>query len=561
MLSKITGLSRVDKLYRNEMAGLSEREFIQKAIEVLGLQFHLSHEELANIPKEGPVIVIANHPFGVQDAILLAWVLGSVRKDYKILANNFFSHIDEMKEKMITINAFRTTQGNSRGLKEAIKHLKSDGILGIFPAGSVSRFQWKKYAVTDDVWPETIARLVKMTSAEVVPVHFSGRNSTKFHLLGSIHPLLRTALLPKEVLKKKKPIQIQIGHPVKYSYLSRMDNRAIIDYLRMRCFLLKEVRHPKDKKTQNTIGQPIITPIPKEELTRDIEQLPKKNFLFSKGDFEVYFAQSDEIPSLLKEIGRLREITFREVGEGTGKPLDLDAYDETYLHLFVWNNKEKEVLGSYRMGQVDKILEKRGKAGLYTSEFYQYTEAFLDKHRMALEMGRSFVQKKYQKKPNSLVLLWKGICAYIARNPQYRYLFGAVSISNEYDSRSCALIASLLLEPRKSIKSKMPAKIKVNKEVRTFCKEYRTANFEDLSLLVKNIEDDAKDIPVLLKQYLKLGGQVYSFCIDKAFNNTLDGLIVVDLPNAPLKRLNMFMGENTENYLEHHKRSSFVKVK
>jgi putative hemolysin len=248
------------------------------------------------------------------------------------------------------------------------------------------------------------------------------------------------------------------------------------------------------------------------------------------------------------EIGRLREVTFREAQEGTGKSVDLDSYDSTYLQLFIWNNELHEVVGAYRMGEVD-VLGPLGKEELYTSEFYEYSSGFLEKYGQALEMGRSFIRKEYQKKPYSLLLLWKGICRYVALNPRYRYLFGAVSVSDAYSDNSRSLMAGLLIDSSEAIQAKTPAHIKLDKEVSEFCRNYDLRNQEDISCLVRSQEGDGKDVPVLVRQYMKLGGKFLSFTVDSDFGNTLDGLIVVDLKTAPEKALKMYMGDDMDAYL------------
>ena len=554
VINKVTGMSKVRDLYEKRLHGCGEQEFIDRAMDALRVRFDIDSTELENIPTEGPVIVVANHPFGAHDALLMSALLKQKRNDYKIMANGFFSAIEEMRDRMILVNAFdKNNSANSAPLRESVRHLKNGGVLGIFPSGTVSHLSLKKRRITDPEWSETLAGLVQMTGATVVPVHFSGRNSLPFNVAGLIHPMLRTALLPRELLKKKGEIKVHIGRPISGAYLSSLENRKhMTDYIRMRCYLLKDRQYKERVVVGHGREADIIPEVDRVLLQNDIDNLPVCNHLHSYKDFEVFYARAEDIPNVLTEIGRLREITFREVGEGTGRSMDIDEYDYEYLHLFVWNRQEQEILGAYRMGEVDR-LAGGGDDKLYTSEFYEYTNTFLDKYSNALEMGRSFVRKEYQKKPYSLMLLWRGICSYVAKFPHYRYLFGAVSVSNEYDPKSRALIANLLIDKEVNLKSRMPVNIRINKEVREYCKKYSVDNPQDISVLVKSIEEDGKDVPVLVRQYMKLGGKFLSFCIDKEFNSTLDGLIVVDLPNAPVKSLKMYMGDDIEAYLERYK--------
>ena len=552
VLNKVTGMSKIRKMYETKLQGKSEDEFIDGVIQELNVKFNLPDKELERIPQEGPVIVVANHPFGAHDAILLASLLRKVRRDYKIMANGFFSAIDEMQERLILVNAFKNkNKENSNPLRESVKYLKEGGVLGVFPSGTVSHFDLGKRCVTDPEWSETIAGLVKMTGATVVPVHFSGRNSVRFNLAGLIHPMLRTAMLPREMMRKKGEIKVHIGHAIDGKYLCKMrDRRSITDYIRMRCYLQKEQLEEQTQESVLDEAQEIIPQVETVLLEDDIRQLNKDEHMLDFKEYSVYCTRASRIPSVMREVARLREVTFREVGEGTGKALDMDSYDEYYLQLFIWNRDKSEIVGAYRIGEVCSFNNRNR---LYTNEFYDLNKEFFGKYSPGLEMGRSFVRKEYQRKPYSLMLLWKGICEYVARNPQYRYLFGAVSVSSEYTSKSRGLIANLLVSKEEKLKSRMPANIKINKELKDYCRKYSVDKPQDISLLVKDIEEDGKDVPVLVKQYMKLGGRFLSFCVDKEFNSTLDGLIVVDLPGAPEKNLKMYMGDNTAGYLEYHR--------
>ena len=554
VLNKLTGMSKIRKMYEQNLQGKEEGEFIDGVMNMLNVTFSLDPEELNRIPKEGPVIVVANHPFGAHDAILMASLLKEIRNDYKIMANGFFSAINELQDRLILVNAFKSRNSENRhSLRESVKFLKEGGILGVFPSGTVSHYDFKKKCVTDPEWSETIAGLVQLSGATVVPVHFSGRNSLRFNLAGMVHPALRTALLPREMMKRKNEIQVHVGHPIDNTYLCNMkDRKQMTDYIRMRCYLQKEQIEESHDSGSLTNSVPVIDPVHEVLLQGDIDQLTDEDKMLDFKDYSVYCTKAEKIPSVMREIGRLREITFREVGEGTGKALDLDEYDEYYLQLFIWNRETKEVVGAYRIGEVCSYHQRNM---LYTNEFYDLNREFFQEYSPGLEMGRSFVRKEYQRKPYSLMLLWKGICEYVARNPRYRYLFGAVSVSSEYSTKSRGLIANLLVDKEGKLKSKMPATIELNGELKDYCKKYSIDNPVDISMLVKDVEKDGKDVPVLVKQYMKLGGRFLSFCVDQEFNCTLDGLIVVDLPGAPEKNLRMYMGDNTDGYLEYHRSS------
>jgi hypothetical protein len=276
---------------------------------------------------------------------------------------------------------------------------------------------------------------------------------------------------------------------------------------------------------------------------------PQAQQLIFSGDFSVYMARASQIPNILNEIGRLREITFRDACEGTGKPVDLDRFDDYYRHLFLWNHASDELVGAYRLGLSDAIMRVYGVQGLYTNQLFRYKPALLEQLNRSVEFGRSFIRPEYQKKFNSLMLLWKGIVAFIAHNPQYNILFGPVSISKDYHTVSRNLIVRFLLVKR--FDDTLARFVSPRKPFRT--REFQGStrrllhtavnDLDDISLLISEIERDGKGIPVLLRQYLKLNGSLISFNLDREFSDVVDGLLMVDLRKTDPRLLKRFMGK------------------
>lgn len=559
-IEKLLGLDKIKKAYTENLQGLADTDFVNEAIKLVNAKIRLKKKELALIPKRGPVIIVCNHPYGGLDGIILYSMLKQVRPDFKIMANNMLKLFPELQEHFILVDAFNSnSKDNINPLKQAYRHLQSDGLLAVFPAGEVSRYEFNKKKVTDREWNDSVARLARMSGAQVVPVHFSGGNSLSFHIAGLIHPILRTMLLPRQMLKKDRKIHIRIGEPVKSKAVKQFSSSdELCKFLRLKTYLLNE--KPKDllkkrsKKKLNTAKYTHIgPPIDAELLKADIESLPEKNHLLDFKKYSVYYGNMQQLPNIILEIGRLRELTFRAVGEGSGKEFDLDKFDNHYQHLIVWNKESSEIVGSYRFAQVDKVMSKHGARGLYTSTFYKYSKDFKKKIHTGLELGRSFVRKEYQKQFIPLMLLWKGICRFVINNPQYHILFGAVSVSNTYTDKSRYLIANLLLSHSKDVKAKMKyqCRLKSDADITAYCKSIKLSTPDLLSNLIKGIEGD-KDLPVLIKQYMKLGGQLHAFTVDDQFGDCMDGLIIVDLKESPPDTLKLYMDDHLEDYLKFH---------
>jgi putative hemolysin len=517
--------------------------------------------------------VVANHPFGAIEGIILADILRSRRPDVKIMANHLLKCIPEMRELFIFVDPFGTRDAlkdNVKPLKEAIRWVRNGAMLGLFPAGEVSHLRLPRTEITDPEWTNTIAGIIRKTGAAVIPVYFDGTNSAFFQMAGLVHRRLRTALLPRELLNKcNKDIQVYVGNPVSFERLSTLQtDREIMSYLRFRTYAL---RHRRKKNSivkggsmpsssdEEKMTVPTSVTVNSHLISLEIRNLEQNNVLIENDECVVYHAKAHEIPNLLQEIGRLREITFRQIGEGTGKAIDLDRFDLYYNHLFLWNKKKHEVVGAYRLGDVNAIIQRYGENGLYTKTLFQYRPAFLQQINNALELGRSFIRLEYQKLYFPLLLLWKGIGHFVARYPQHKTLFGPVTISNSYNTLSRQLMVSYLKtnnytpDLAKLVKPRMPIRLTSLKGRETQAFTTLIKDMEELSGLISDIECDQKGIPVLLRHYVKLGGKMVGFSLDRSFSNGLDGLIMVDLTKCDTKLLRHYMGkEGAAAFLTYH---------
>jgi putative hemolysin len=307
---------------------------------------------------------------------------------------------------------------------------------------------------------------------------------------------------------------------------------------------------PVPPKFKQRNFQPLATAHDSKRLLKDVLKLPLEQRLFDNADYAVFYAKAFEMPRLMDEIGRLREEAFRQVGEGTGRSIDVDVFDTYYDQLFVWHKANQEVVGAYRIGRTDDILKAFGKKGLYTSTLFKFKKAIFEKLGPALEMGRSFVRPEYQRTPFALFLLWKGIGQYVLRHPQYKILFGPVSISNEYSALSRQLMVEYLkanvyeTELARLVKPRNPFPGKAGKPAPALTRNLWFRNLEDVSSAIAEIEGHQQGIPVLLKQYLKLGAKAIAFTVDAEFCDSLDCLIVVDLMTAERRMLEKLMGED-----------------
>lgn len=556
---KLAPVGKVRDLYRRVQR--SPQGFrLESLLAEMRVMLKTHSADQSRIPTTGPVVVVANHPYGVLDGALLTVLLTRVRPDVKILTNFLLADIPELQRNCIFVDPFQTDrsiESNRKAIREALAWIEHGGMLAIFPAGEVSQFQMPAGHIADPQWNDTAVRLIRRTGATALPVFFCGHNGVGFQLLGMIHPKLRTAFLLQEFLKQEgKTIEVRVGSPIPSDTITSIDTDSeAIEYLRWRTYLLARRRKAGTtwpmalrSKLASKIQEPIATPIPQDLLVREIETLSGERCLAENAEFSVHMGIAQHIPQLLLEIGRLRELTFRRAGEGTGKSRDLDAFDGYYWHVLLWSKSKRELVGAYRAGNTAKILATRGMTGLYTSTLFRYDQRLFSSLGPAMELGRSFVRPEYQRQYAPLLLLWKGIARLIAKHPQIPILFGAVSISNEYNKASREMIYRFfesrvqdeslagLIEPRRPFRPGLLHRW----DCRAMCRALR--DLDELSEPITDVEADGKGLPILLRQYAKIGGKLLGFNVDRKFSNVLDGLVVVDLRQTDPAVLDRYMG-------------------
>ncbi len=545
--------------------GAGAAGLLNNILDQLDVSCDIRPADLEHVPREGPAVVVANHPFGMLEGVLLAKLLTGMRANVKILANRMLAEVPELHELCFFVDPFETAESNSanrRPVREALAWLRGGGLLVVFPAGEVSQWNVLSGRVEDRPWRPAAARLALAAGACALPVYFPGPNGIGFQLLGLFSQRMRTASLPLELLNKRgKRIEIRIGRPVTHREIAALPGAGVAtQYLRSRTYLLARRGAPVSVEAGRV--EPVSTPFASGDWEREIAALPASHLLRETREFSVHAARATQIPSLLCEIGRLRETAFRAAGEGTSRDIDLDRFDRDYWHLFLWSKTRREVAGAYRIGRTAEILPARGVGGLYTSTLFTYDPRFFARIGPALELGRSFVRQEYQKQYAPLLLLWKGITRFVTLNPEAAVLFGAVSIAGSYSPAARRLIVEFcrrhIVNPAlaRYLKPKRPFRAWLRDwEMESVCSAARS--LEDLDPAVADLEPDGKGVPVLLRQYVRMGGRLLEFHVDPAFSNTLDGLVVVDLRRTERSILDRYMGRKAAAaFLDVHGRAS-----
>lgn len=550
--NRVSGLNRLDHLYRRARQQTGEGDFLDAALATLDVRTNIDPQQLSRVPGTGPLIVVSNHPFGGIEGMALAQALRRQRPDLRILANHLLGRIPELDPLMIHVDPFggaTARQRNQAPLRRALGWLRDGGALLVFPAGAVSHWHLSQRAVTDPPWQPAVAWLARRSRAAVLPVFVDGRNGALFQLAGLVSPQLRTALLVRELLRSRRSeLRVTLGRPIDADELDRLgDDAECTAWLRLRVYALGH-------RAQGRLGVPtsarheaslIPAPAP-ERLLAEVEGLPAACRLLEQGDFCIYLTQAGQIPTVLEEIGRLRELTFRAAGEGTGNATDLDRFDPHYLHLWLWDRAHGRLAGAYRLAPVDRVLAAHGPRGLYINSLFRFRRGALHALGGALELGRSFVAADYQRDFQPLLLLWQGIGRFLVANPSYYMLVGPVSVARSYSDPSRTLMAQCL--GRDGVAAQRVGPVRGNFRPRPLAglpvgaRERLLRDADAVATLVSAIEDDGKGLPVLLRHYLKLNGEVLAWNVDHDFGDALDALLLVDLRRSDPRLLRRYMG-------------------
>ncbi len=535
------------------------KRFTDKGLANMGITIEADGQPLDSVPKDGPLIVVSNHPFGGLDGMALMSALLPVRKDMRVLVNTALGIFPDLRPACYPLDILSSSSsavaGNVVSLRMAQAHLDGGGCLAFFPGGTVSH--WRKgKGIVDPEWQMTVARFARKTGAAVLPVFFHGRNTILFNLLGLIHARMRTILLPREMLKKSgSAIRLTVGRPIDPTTLKLLGTpEAMTAYMRMRCYALQDASLSSGGDLPPRDMEPVAAPHEPEKVARAFAELPDDALLLREDDWCVYTIRGGQHPFLLEELGSLREATFRLVGEGSGKARDLDIYDDKYHHLLLWHAKDKRLVGAYRLGKVQEILGEQGQAGLYTTTLFKMNDEFFRRFGNALELGRAVIHPQYQREYSPLLLLWKGIGRFLTRHEDVHCLFGPVSLSLDYAPASLRAAAEYLREQCGSAElanlvkgRKLPDRMLRSKKADMPLPD--NINYNGLVALIRDIEG-GRGIPILFKHYLKLGGKIGAFHLDTAFN-TLDAFLLMDLVDSPKNMLQRYMSpEGAEAFLE-----------
>lgn len=554
LLMKILKISTLNKIYdRNKH--LSDVEFLNAILDEFQIKFEIPEEDLKRLPKDGAYITISNHPLGGIDGILLLKLMLEREPNFKIIANFLLHRIDPMKPYIMPVNPFEThkdAKSSVVGIKETLRHLSDGKPLGMFPAGEVSTYKDGKLVV-DKPWEEGAIKLIKKAKVPVVPIYFHAKNSKLFYFLSKLDDTLRTAKLPSELLTQKdRVIKVRIGKPISVNEQNEYEKiEEYSEFLRRKTYMLA---NPFEKETKlldtsnlkiTRSPKQIAMPANHDKIVMEVDALRNTDCrLLQSKNYEVFFTEANKIPNVLHEIGRLREITFREVGEGTNESLDLDRFDKYYHHMFLWDDDTKQIAGAYRMGLGSEIYPKHGIDGFYLQELFRFEPELHDMMNKSIEMGRAFITKEFQQKPMPLFLLWKGIVHTTLRYPEHKFLIGGVSISNQFSDFS----KSLMIEFMKShyydpyiaqyVHPKKEFKVKLKDADKDFIFDEAEADLNKFDKIIDELEPGSLRLPVLIKKYIKQNARVVAFNVDPLFNNAVDGLMyirIADIPESTMK--------------------------
>ena len=553
---RILELEKVNRVHHRYHDSVGP-EFSAHVLEDVGIRYEIPPEQLDRIPREGGFITVSNHHYGAIDGMILSAVVGSRRPDYKILTTFLLSLIPSLKDSFIPVDNFSTGGARSiSGIRTALGHIADQHPLGLFPAGEVATWQkgknrtslGKDKVVEDIPWAENIIKLVRKSGFPVVPIYFEGGNSKSFHILGRIHPRLRTVRLIHEVFNKRgRVVQVRIGQPLTAEEIARFDVPTLGRYLRNRCYALEAQCLPPVEHAVQAVPAPLAEPVPADRIREEMDGLDER-MLFEIGDYRAYLLQAGDAPETMRELYRLREETFRAVGEGTGQPLDTDIYDAYYRQMVLWHVPNQEIVGAYRLGFGPEIMESHGGvSGFYSAALVRYGEKAAPLLAKSMELGRSFITGRYQREIQPLRLLLAGLAVAVLKCPDLTYYSGLVSISDDIPDFYKSLIVRY---HEKSFP--FPDALRVATPTTPFTPDFLAVDpdgllqipdgkIDLLDRFLGTLSDGKVRLPVLVRKYFSCGARLVCFNVDPDFGSCLDALIVLRFSDFPKSTVNSIL--------------------
>lgn len=527
LLKTLGRWSRLDAAYGFLVAHAHLRDFafLEAAMDFLNLRYSVDHVERRRIPDSGRLLIVANHPSGALDAMALLHFVGSVRRDVKIVANDFLTGIDSLRDLLLPVRILGGNPG-ADSLRAIEQALENEECVIVFPAGEVSRLGPR--GVTDTRWRKGFLRFARNTGAPVLPVRIQARNSAFFYGASVLLKPAGTALLAREMFtRSQRRIVLRVGNLMQVE--ENLDTEVAVARVRRALYAIGRGKETITEEMANEGPEPLVPAVDRPVLSAAIDSLECLGDTTDGKRICVGRLASDS--PLLREIGRLRELTFREVGEGTGKRMDVDPYDAWYEHIVLWDAQAQKIAGAYRIARGASVLAEQGLKGLYTASLFRYADDALPRIAQGMELGRSFVAPEYWGS-RSIDYLWQGIGAYLRRHPRIRYLFGAVSMSAALPLRAREQIVGYYAQYYGDLNGEAVSR-------HPFRYTAAPPSFGQLDaetafrVLKGNLDTLGATVPMLYKQYTELcepgGTRFLAFGVDPAFSDSIDGLIEVDL--------------------------------
>lgn len=542
-----------EKEFRNfadAYPGIKGIDFLERVLEHFGFGYSIRSFERERIPAARRVVIVANHPLGSLDGIALLKLVLEIRPDVKIVANDLLMAITPLHPLLLPVN--NMSGGTDKEKILCIqKYLENEGAVVFFPAGEVSRI--RPNGVRDTHWHSGFLRIALRTQSPILPIYVKGKNSTLFYSVSTLSKPLSTLLLVREMFKQaEKTIAFRVGEMISHeTYAANQLPNAI----KVKLFKKHLYRIATDRKVIWPTQSPIAHPESRKHLKHDIEQC--RLIGETQDQKSIYLVEQAENTSIMRELGRLRELSFRTIGEGAGVRRDIDRFDRYYKHLVLWDADQLEIVGAYRIGVVSEIIADFGVEGLYTHSLFRFTPPFIKRIKHGLELGRSFVQPKYWGK-RSLDYLWFGLGAFLRENPQFQYLFGPVSISNSMPATAKDLMVYLYKlyfgETTPEASSRNPYLLTASVQQQLQAKFCGTDYQKDFKLLKSMLSNMNTNVPTLYKQYCDLcepgGVKFQDFNVDTNFSDCIDGLILVETNKIKRKKRERYINGSLVNHPE-----------
>ncbi|MEM7069846.1 MAG: lysophospholipid acyltransferase family protein [Pseudomonadota bacterium] len=561
-VEKLVGIDRCNKLLEDLGPDWPDtNSMVDIMFDRLDIKYQIKNAEVLEELDDRPKVFVANHPYGLPDAFALFQILTRYRPNIRLFANKILEATQLDDERLLYVDPFSAPQSRNltrKSMAHALRHVREGGDLALFPGRICSHLKTSDWTISDSAWTDQVRKFVDAGGGDLVPLYITGRNSMLFNFSGLIHPRIRTYLLVREFLRGGHDFTFTIGDPVSADQLQKVSRsmsvgnfaRSLVYSLKTGASTVPDLPHLIEPELRNAQETSRVVRTPTAIRGAHVRKLLDRNEILVKQNGYTIYQSGPKSGADILDI--ICEVRFQAYASETNvsDPSELrDHYDEFYHHLVLWDDEKEAVAGVYRYTLPGLTQRAPTAENLVTSSIFDLSPEFQKILPKAMELGRAAILPEYQKSFSPLMLLWRGFLEIPYRDKEIKYLFGPVTMGQNFNPLSRELLRRYIMNhcgddvmkghvsPRKALAFDIPREVEIEK-LANAC-----GSFAQLGNLINGIEGGKRSLPVLFRHYANSGCKFVGFGEWRELDNATAGLTLLDLKDSSKSFIQRYFGK------------------